>query len=442
MIGSNSNPGNTILPEPTRSAAIMSAPHSSASRLERKKRRDNSVVEETARLELDRRRFAEPFRAGTGSPPRHRVEQGNHSERDDRHDSIEDDPVEAVHDDPVRPDPAAASCGHHVMDRGAIAAALLASGFDGDYDSLSSAEEQRARTLVQYRDMPLFRPHLVGSPAMIRRLDGLRRAAPNFAAVTRLVHRAAYLSQVSGRSLRIQPIMLVGAPGIGKSRYARALAFALNTSCDIINGSTLPDLATLTGYPPVWRGAGPGRIAKFLVAAPTTGPLIFIDEAEKIVAFEDMAHPLDRLLPLLEYDTSSGFQDEYLQVPMRAQNAIFLFACNTTDGLSPPFLDRLLTIRIPDLDPAARHAVLEAMLAEVAQKIGLPMSLPNPSVLASIQGLGVRRCRLALEIAIGHAVDHERRFLIAQDLIEAVKLLGDADGSKPIGFVHHPAASD
>ncbi len=226
--------------------------------------------------------------------------------------------------------------GHFVMDRSAIVAALAASGFDGTFDHLSSGEEQRARTLVAYRDARLFRPHLVASTRTAARLAELDREAPNFAVVTRLVRRAAQVSLIAGAPIRLPPIVLLGSAGIGKSRYATLLAAALETSCHLVNGSTLPDVGSLTGYPPVWRGSGPGRLAKFLLSSPTSGPVIFIDEAEKIADFEAMTHPTDRLLPILERDTAAAFQDENLQVPMRAQHALFIFACNSLDTLSAP----------------------------------------------------------------------------------------------------------
>ncbi len=330
--------------------------------------------------------------------------------------------------------------GHCLMDRVAIEAALNASGSDGtSFDHLSSGEEQRVRTLVLYRDSSLFRPHLIGSPAMLARLDDLDRAAPNFGAVSRLVCRAATLSQVAGAPLRVQPLVLLGSPGIGKSRYAKALAAALGTSCHNVSGATLPDVGSLTGYPPAWRGAGPGRIAKFLITAATSGPVIFVDEAEKIVDFERMAHPLDRLLPLLEYGTAQAYQDENLHVPMRAQHAIVVFAVNSLDGLSEPFRDRVLTLRVPDLTAAQREAVLQAMLAEVGRDLGLAVSLAGPEALAPLRGLSTRRCRLALEIAVAHAVEDERRFLLAADLAEAVALLGRPDARQAVGFLSHPA---
>ena len=120
---------------------------------------------------------------------------------------------------------------------------------------------------------------------------------------------------------------------------------------------------------------------------------------------------------------------------MRAQHAILLFACNALTSLSEPFLDRVVTVRIPDLRQDERDAILEAMLGEVAGAIGLTISLANREALAPLRLLSLRRCRLGFEIAIGRAVEQGRRFLVAQDLAEATSMLGQPDQKRAIGFI-------
>ncbi len=349
------------------------------------------------------------------------------AEDDDYSDYVADDDVDEAA-------PAIQVPGHHVMDRAAIDEAIAASCFDGSLDHLSNGEAERVRLLLHYRKtVPLFRRHVIGDAAMIVRLEQLGAVSPNFAAVTGLVLRAAHLSSVSGCPLRIPPVLMLGPPGIGKTRYARALATALATSLEVVTGSTVPDVGSLTGYPPIWRGAGPGRVAKAIIAAPTSGPLVFTDECEKIVDREAGARPLDRLLTLLEPQSAACFEDEHLRIPMRADRVLWLFACNSLDGLSAPFRDRVVIVSVPGLSPAQRDAVLDIMLTEVAQELGVRVSLADLAALTPLRALGLRRCRLAFEIAIPCAIAQDRRFITAADLAEAVALLR-AEGRTPIGF--------
>ncbi|MDX7949742.1 AAA family ATPase [Lichenihabitans sp. Uapishka_5] len=310
--------------------------------------------------------------------------------------------------------------GTMAIERMAIHRAIQATGFDGNFDTLSSNEEQRVRLLLHYRDrVRLHKPHLIASEITAGRLDTLAQAQPNFAGVTALVHDAAQLSLATQTPMRVTPLLLLGPPGVGKTRFARALAQALDTTLDTIDGATIPDMGSIVGYPPVWRAAGPGYAAKALVQATSSAPLILCDEIEKVVDHDRNPHPANKLLGLLERHTARVYQDEFIRVPMNAAHAIWIFTANSTTGLSAPFLDRVVTVAIPRLSRAARDAVLEAMLAEVAGEIGLPVTIENRTALHATRPLGLRRARLAIELAVAHAVADGRRVLSRDDLVAA-----------------------
>ena len=60
--------------------------------------------------------------------------------------------------------------------------------------------------------------------------DGLRRLEeemPNFGAVIEQVRVCCALVRLTGRPLRIPPILLAGMPGLGKTRFALRLAETL-----------------------------------------------------------------------------------------------------------------------------------------------------------------------------------------------------------------------
>jgi ATP-dependent Lon protease len=238
----------------------------------------------------------------------------------------------------------------------------------------------------------------------------------------------------SGLPLRIPPLVLLGSPGTGKTRYATKLAAALNTSIDIVAGTTMSDVQSLLGYGKVWRGASAGRLFKTLIDAPNSAPMIFIDEVEKI-RDGDTPKPVDRLLTLLEPHTAAAFLDEFLMVPMRADRVIWLMAANTLEGLSEPFLDRVLVIQVPDLTHSQRHGVLRTMLKEVTAELGIFLEPAGDGILSKLRGLPLRRARLALELGVASAVADGRRALVSGDLMVAADLL-DRERS-PVGFIHH-----
>lgn len=251
----------------------------------------------------------------------------------------------------------------------------------------------------------------------------MAQAQPNFAGVTELVRDAAQLSLATQTPMRVTPLLLLGPPGVGKTRFARALAQALDTTLDTIDGATIPDMGSIVGYPPVWRASGPGYAAKALVQAASSAPVILCDEIEKVVDYDRNPHPANKLLGLLERHTARVYQDEFIRVPMNAAHAIWIFTANNTAGLSAPFLDRVVTIAIPRLSRAASDAVFKAMLAEVVVELGLPVTVENQAALHGLRSLGLRRAKLAVELAIAHAVSDGRRVLHRDDVERAARRL-------------------
>ena len=261
--------------------------------------------------------------------------------------------------------------------------------------------------------------------------------------MTKLVTRAAHLSLQSGQPLRLPPVLMLGSPGIGKTRYARALATALNTSAEVVTGTTLPDTKSLTGYGIAWRGAAPGKIAKVLLAADTSAPLVFVDECEKIKDNYAGQNPLDTILTLLEVQSAARYTDEYISVHMKAERIIWLLSANTIDDhtFSAPLLSRLVVITVPDLTPDQQDGVVRVMLAEIAAEANLFVAPPGPEVFEALRPLGLRRARLALELALAYAVEAGRRHLTRLDVSQAIALLagGDPGANRPaIGFGLRP----
>ena len=345
----------------------------------------------------------------------------------------------ALSDDRTLPGP-----GHWLMDRTDLDQAIAVAGGRDGFEAMSKEEETRVRLLLDYRDrIDRWRPHLVANAITLERLRQLDAASPNFTVVTRLVTRAAHLSRQAGQPLRLPPVLMLGSPGIGKTRYARALAAALGTGAEVITGTTLADVKALTGYGTAWRGAGQGRLAKALVAADTSAPLIFIDEADKVRDFEARSCPLHVLLTLLEAHSAAQFTDEYLQVPMRADRVLWFMSANTLDeyAFSAPLLNRLVVITVPDLTPDQQDGVVRVMLAEIAAEANLFVAPPGVEVFEALRPLGLRRARLALELALAYAVEAGRRHLTRLDVTEAIALLAGGDpgaNRRPIGFAFRP----
>ncbi len=338
--------------------------------------------------------------------------------------------------------------GLHLMTRGDLEAAIghcdPRSGADWEDSGATSREDAvRAQMLARYRDDPdlTWRKHLVGDAGMLTRLRALTTGAGNMSGAIDVIRRAAVISRHTGTPMRAPPLILVGNPGTGKTRIAGMIASAIGTSSRMIAGTSLQDAGPLLGYGPAWRGAGPGIVAKSLIACPTAAPVIVIDEAEKTKFTTDSGgeNPLDCILQLLEPTTASAFRDNYLDVRIRAENIMWVFCANSLDGLSRPLLDRCVVVEVPELSGDARHRALQELVVDTVLDHGVVPADLDAESLEVLDGIGLRRARAVVSAALAEALEAGRDWPRASDFRTAAALIGGEAPSRarrPAGFVH------
>lgn len=175
---------------------------------------------------------------------------------------------------------------------------------------------------------------------------------PNFNALTAEIVLELSLKMRLGEVLTLPHLLLHGAPGTGKSLFARRLADALGFYYRDFSFAQMTGGFLLTGNADQWAGSSVGLLAETVINAPSGKvPLIFGDEIDKSAS--DKKFPTDTvLLSALEPDTAATFCDEFLGCAIDLRPLNFIFAANVVANIKPEVLSRLtpVTVRVPTDD--------------------------------------------------------------------------------------------
>ena len=188
------------------------------------------------------------------------------------------------------------------------------------------------------------------------------------------------LTRDSTRSFNVMPILLLGEPGVGKTRFAKKLGALLEVPTAFVALNTATAGWTLTGSDSSWRGASMGRVAKTLLKSAAINPVMVLDEADKAQG-SDQSRVLDALLQLMEPETAEHFEDEFLQLPLNARHVFFILTANDLGRLPGPLLSRLQVFHIRNLTRDERRTLAGSMYRELQQ--GTPRQMKQV-MLASL----------------------------------------------------------
>lgn len=187
-------------------------------------------------------------------------------------------------------------------------------------------------------------------------------------------------------AMHIKPILLVGSPGVGKTRLARRLAEELVLPFRVISIAGMEDARVLTGTSRGWSSGQPSPLLEFLLTNHSASALVLLDEVDKSTSRTSNAPQVtSALLALLEQESAARWFDSFLQTPCDLSSLIFICTANDLQGLTNALLSRLTVLRIESPTLADIQKVIPFALHEVANEWSLPVdALPcvDPAALA------------------------------------------------------------
>ena len=169
-----------------------------------------------------------------------------------------------------------------------------------------------------------------------------------------------------------RPLLLVGPPGVGKTRRAEELARALRLPSFTISGGGLSDAHSIRGVRSLFTRAQPGMLVSALMETGVMNPVVILDEVDKLGDGGIHGRAADALLQALEPQQARAFRDDFLEFPLDLSRVVFIATANDLEAVPRTLRDRFEVLRVePYTRDQRRHIVARILIPRLRQEYGL-----------------------------------------------------------------------
>ncbi len=201
-----------------------------------------------------------------------------------------------------------------------------------------------------------------------------------------------------------EPLMLVGVPGGGKSRFARRLCELLSVGLWRVD-ATQADGSACAGTDKRWSTASPSAPFLAISRFQQANPVLLIDEVDKAATRSDYGRLWDVMISLCERENTRSYPDPGLGVEVDISHVSYVATANSTAVLPAPLVDRFRQVEFPSPRIEDLDDLVDSLRREIAQErridagFFLPLSAMERHLLLRNWGGGsVRRLRRMLDV--------------------------------------------
>lgn len=263
--------------------------------------------------------------------------------------------------------------------------------------------------------------------ASLEALDELLEESPNFAEVVRAIRNRVILSQVTG-SFHIPPMLLLGPPGVGKTRFAQSLARMLATDFFRYAMDSGTTGAALLGSDAHWGNTQIGALTQALTSGKAANPVFVLDEVDKANDSDGRYSAINALHSILEPETAGSLRDLSTRLVINASRVIWIGTANHPERIPESIHSRFKLFHIGLPVGAQTLKVAKSVVSSVLSHNGLTdFEMPGDDILRTIDQQPARAVYQAVEDAVCEAIAQGRRHLVPEDF----KGLQRSDAAQP-----------
>lgn len=180
--------------------------------------------------------------------------------------------------------------------------------------------------------------------------------------------------------LQMSPVLLVGTPGSGKTRFVRRMSELLALPFLPISLGGLNDSKPFTGTSRGWASGEPSPLLGSMLRHKTASAVVLLDELDKATDRSSSSSPVQSvLLGLLEPESASRWRDNFLQAECDFSRLCFWGTANQVAGIPKALLSRFTVVLIDSPRDEHKHVLVRGIISDIAREWQLHEALlPTP----------------------------------------------------------------
>ena len=204
------------------------------------------------------------------------------------------------------------------------------------------------------------------------------------------------------KKINVQPILLLGAPGIGKTYFAQQMAEYLNTGYTFLDFGSMTAKWILAGANGTWKDAKQGKILDSIINSKTINPVVVMDELDKARGGD--YDPTVVLYQLLEEINAKEFTDEFIDFSFNSSGIIYIACANDAYKLSDPLLSRFKTFEINLPSDEQFHKIIHNIYKQIIINTEIFSPTLSENVIKVLKGKSMRNIKSNLQDAVNKAI--------------------------------------